>query len=346
MILKKRYVLLSSKSEWILIHEFLQGDYKVITFCDNILFLIRENMQKIDLSNDAFLRGKSRNFIGLSIVLIVLSYVTKRVFDYYDFFGYEFLVALSYLFYLGIIEIGLMKPYRILFEELKDREKTEFLSLAAHRLRTPLASISLSSELLLRGAAGNVEEKQIGYLKEIYHSAHQMSDLIYFFLNISRIELGTFIVDKRLIKIVQNVDESVNSFATQAKEKNIIIEKRYDDSLMINFDKNVLKIIVDNLLVNAIRYTRPGGKISVAVSENKDGAELKITDTGCGIPLYEQSKIFNKSFRAENVREMNHDGLGLGLYIVKSVAEKAGAKIRFESEINKGTTFYVNIPIR
>ena len=96
-----------------------------------------------------------------------------------------------------------------------------------------------------------------------------------------------------------------------------------------------------------MEYTPPGGKIELAISldREKGGIQIKISDTGYGIPKNQQARIFTKFFRADNVRNKDTDGTGLGLYIVKLIVENSGGKIWFESEENKGTAFYVTVPL-
>jgi PAS domain S-box-containing protein len=227
-----------------------------------------------------------------------------------------------------------------------DRAKTEFVSLASHQLRTPLSSISLASELLLRGVGGEVDIRQKKYLDEIYNSTQRMSDLINALLNISRIELGTFVVKPEPLDLPGNIECVLGELSLQINSKKLKLETNYEEAPVIKFDRNVFRIIVENLVTNAIRYSPEGSHITVKLERGDNHVLLKITDNGCGIPQEAQGKIFEKLFRAENAKEMNTEGTGLGLYIVKSVAEKAGAKIWFESRVGKGTTFFVSIPAK
>jgi two-component system phosphate regulon sensor histidine kinase PhoR len=230
--------------------------------------------------------------------------------------------------------------------ELIDRAKTEFVSLASHQLRTPLASISLASELLLRGVGGEVEGRQKKYLEEIYGSTQRMTDLINALLNISRIELGTFVLKTEPLDLVKIIESILNELALQINGKKLDLKTNFEKVPIIEFDHNVFRIIVENLITNAIRYSQAGSPIMVSLEHDGSFIRLIVSDKGCGIPEAARDKIFDKLFRAENAKEMNRDGTGLGLYIVKSVAEKAGAKIRFESRDGEGTTFYVSIPIK
>lgn len=228
-----------------------------------------------------------------------------------------------------------------------ERAKDEFTSLASHQLRTPLASISLASELLLRNAAGDIDLEQKEMLNEVHQSTKRMAALISRMLNVSRIDMGTLSINSKPMEIGKRIEGIIGELNPQMEKKNITLSKKFDKDLpVINFDDNILQIIVENLLTNAIRYTEYGGKITVDLLRKGSQILLSVSDTGCGIPESAYSGIFKKSFRAENARKLSSEGHGLGLYMVKAVVEKVGAAIRFVSEEGKGTTFFVSIPIK
>lgn len=226
-------------------------------------------------------------------------------------------------------------------EKLKD----EFISLASHQLRTPLSSISLSAELLLRGIAGEIRPEEREYLDEIYRSTKRMSILIGNFLNISRIEMGTFEIKPVSLNLQDKLDQIIKSLLPLIEEKNIHFSKNFSQTPLVNFDENALEIIIENLLSNAIRYTPDKGKISIEMTTNSTHILIKIIDTGCGIPDNQKEKIFSKSFRADNAKEITSQGIGLGLYMIKLLSQKQNVNIWFDSKINEGSIFYVSIPI-
>lgn len=228
-----------------------------------------------------------------------------------------------------------------------DRSKSEFVSLASHQLRTPLSAINWYAEMLLGGDAGALNDKQKDYTSEIYASSRRMAELVGALLNVSRIELGTFAIEPKPTNIRDIADSVIKELEPKIAAKNQAIVRNYSEDVpeLINIDPNLMRMILQNLISNSVKYTPDGGKISIAISETENDIVLKVVDNGYGIPLSQQGRVFEKFFRADNIIPVETDGTGLGLYIVKEVVEKAGGAISFESEENVGTTFVVTIPI-
>lgn len=227
-----------------------------------------------------------------------------------------------------------------------DKAKTEFVSIASHQLRTPLTIISWYIEMLSDPQGATLSEKQRQYIEEILRANKRMIELVNALLNVSRIDLGTFIVDVMPVDFSAAMEDALNDLSIQIARKDIRITKQYDGSLpLINADPKLLRIIFQNLLTNAIKYTPSGGSVTIGLSQAQSDILISVADTGFGIPAHQQGKIFSKFFRADNAREKEPDGNGLGLYIVRSIVEHAGGTIRFTSEENKGTTFTVTIPL-
>lgn len=229
-----------------------------------------------------------------------------------------------------------------------DKMKSEFISLASHQLRTPLSSIRWYLELLLggRGGSGAPNDRQKEYLSVVNESNIRMIELVNSLLNVSRIELGTFMIEPAEENIIEIVDSVLTELTQPISEKNLKIEKNYDQSFpKMLVDKKLMRIIFQNLLTNAVKYTPPEGKIEVCVIKENENMLIKISDTGYGIPNLQKSRIFTKLFRADNVKAKETEGTGLGLYIIKSILDNSGGAITFDSEENKGTTFYVRLPL-
>jgi signal transduction histidine kinase len=173
-----------------------------------------------------------------------------------------------------------------------------------------------------------------------------MIELINSLLNVSRIDMGVFAIVPEPCDFSEISDSVLAELMPSIKEKNMVIKKDYDKKLgKINADPKLTRILFQNLLSNAVKYTAEKGNIFVSTKKQGDDVLITVKDTGYGIPKKDQPRIFEKLFRADNIRDKETDGTGLGLYIIKSITEQSGGKIWFESEENKGTTFYVRLPL-
>lgn len=226
-----------------------------------------------------------------------------------------------------------------------DRAKTEFVSLASHQLRTPLSAINWYTEMLLAGDAGKLNKEQKQYLEEIYHGNQRMVELVNSLLNVSRLELGTFAIEPEMCNITDLAEIIVKEISPEIAKKKQKFTKKYSKNIpQTMLDKKLTIMILQNLLSNAIKYTPEKGKVNLEIGLEKGCLQIKISDSGLGIPASQQNKIFSKLFRADNVRATDTEGTGLGLYIIKSILDNVNGKIWFESIENKGTTFFVCLP--
>lgn len=227
-----------------------------------------------------------------------------------------------------------------------DKAKTEFVSLASHQLRTPLSSINWYAEMLMDGDAGKLTKEQKEFLSEIYKGNQRMVNLVNSLLNVSRLELGTFAVDPEKVNVEKMINETLKELKQTTSEKDIKIVKNIKKKFSnYQADPNLLRIIIQNLLSNAVKYTPEKGKVKIDLNKESNGdMKFSVADNGMGIPKGQQSEIFKKLFRADNVKQTDAQGTGLGLYIVKSIVDYTGGKIWFTSTKGKGTTFHVVMP--
>ncbi len=226
-----------------------------------------------------------------------------------------------------------------------DKAKSEFVSLASHQLRTPLSIVNWYTEMLLDGETGEVSDKERSYINEIRRGSQRMVELVNAFLNVSRIELGIFEVEPTPTNLVELAEKVVRELQSDIDHRGHRLVTHFSSDIgIVNVDAKLVQIVLQNLLSNAIKYTLPGGSIEFDLLPDGENVKIRIADTGLGIPEDEQGRIFTKLFRADNAKQADNDGAGLGLYIVKSILDHAGGHTWFESETGKGTTFYVTIP--
>jgi PAS domain S-box-containing protein len=240
-----------------------------------------------------------------------------------------------------------------------DRAKTEFVSLASHQLRTPLSAINWYGELLLDGDAGKLSKTQHEYVVEIFEGNQRMIELVDSLLDVSRLEVGKLPTKPQDTDMSELIDSLEKELINSIKNKHLDFNKTVEKLPPIHADPKQLRMIVQNLMSNAVKYTPAKGSVHVtlrkATPSDIKGASLKaegpyaffsVKDTGYGIPEAQRSKIFGKLFRADNVRAMDVEGTGLGLYIVKEVVEKMGGRVWFDSVESAGSTFFVILPFK
>ncbi len=227
------------------------------------------------------------------------------------------------------------------------RMKTEFVSVASHQLRTPLTAIKLFTEMLVNEQVGKLKKEQKEYLENIYESTERMVRLVNDLLNVSRIESGRLRVDPQALKITEFIDTVIAEAKPLAdlKGQKINLDSKIDKEFEIPLDKNLIRQVFHNLIVNAIRYSpEEKGEIQVNLESDKDNLIVRVADNGIGIPEEVQRRIFEKFFRAENAVINVTEGTGLGLYVSRMIVESSNGKIWFESKKDKGTTFFVSLP--
>jgi PAS domain S-box-containing protein len=242
--------------------------------------------------------------------------------------------------------IGAIEVFRDISLEYEiDRMKSEFISLASHQLRTPLSAIKTYTHMLLDGYMGDVNAEQKRSLSTIVGASNRMNELISTLLNITRIESGSISVQPKILNLTKLAEETVKVLEHTARTRSIelrLVKPKHD--IMVKTDSLIAKEIISNLTSNAIKYTPDGGSVTLKVSSRADSVVLGVHDTGLGIPKNAQSQIFTKFFRAPNVVKLETSGTGLGLYLVKGLADRLGGKVWFVSEEHKGSTFFLSLP--
>jgi two-component system sensor histidine kinase VicK len=236
-------------------------------------------------------------------------------------------------------------------DEFIEEMKMTFVTVAAHQIRTPLAAIRWSLEILVQQLEDE-EQKQIA--RRGYRSAQNILEIVNEILNLDRLESGQDGYSFAPIDIIELLDgyvEEVEANNRIIEQADIIYNRPVDPLPKVRADREKLRIVLRNLIDNALKYTDSDGSIeiesSVHVSNDysNDMIQISISDSGIGIPAADQDKIFSKFYRADNATSVKTEGTGIGLYISKQIVDLHDGTIWFESEEDSGTTFFIRLPI-
>ena len=244
-----------------------------------------------------------------------------------------------------IVDITIQKEQEIMLENALKKEKTlnelksQFIAIASHEFRTPLATILTSSELIEKYNKKEDEEKKHKHFKKITSSVNRIKEILIDFLSADQIAKG----EKKNKPKIFNLVDFMENIIDETKIFNGIHSVKYThngDNQNVFLDENLLKTCITNLIINAYKYSPNGGMIKIKTTQNTSGnITIEITDKGIGIPKTDETHIFEKFFRAENAQ--NIQGTGLGLNITKSLINLMDGKVSFKSRESYGTTFTI-----
>lgn len=228
-----------------------------------------------------------------------------------------------------------------------ERAKDRFISLVSHQLRTPLTSMRLLAEMLANGQPDRLTVAQQDYVQQIESSTERMINLVNEILDLSNIESGKLRMRMSGTNINALIRSQIDEVAPLATERGIKVTYKPDArARMVVVDPILFSQIVHNLLTNAIRYTlKENANVHVTFRKTDKEYLLTVQDEGIGIPKEAWPRLFTSFYRANNAIKTQGDGSGLGLYLAKLILDTTGGKIWFESEEEKGTTFYVSLPL-
>ena len=235
------------------------------------------------------------------------------------------------------------------FERLAEasKMKSEFINIVSHQLRSPLNNIKWTFEILTSKELEVPTEKVEEYMGNVEENIARMVELIDDLLIVSKIEQGRVPISKKEVFLENLIKDLIERYRIFSEASGIELNLYFQEQTSQVFtDPSLIKLVVENLIDNAIRYTKGPGKVEIKLAREDKRVLFSIKDTGVGIPQKEQGYIFQKFFRAENALKERTRGSGLGLYVCKSIIDNLGGRIWFKSEEGVGTTFYFTLPIK
>lgn len=230
-------------------------------------------------------------------------------------------------------------------QKLAEEMRDQFVDTATHELRTPLANIKAYAETLALAEVIDIEQQK-QFLNTINSEATRLARFVDDLLSVSSMELGSLSLNKQTLDLGRLLGEVLTKIRPQMAEKNLALEVVIPEKLPEpELDKDKISAVLINLLGNAVKYTPAGGRVAFRVHVADHNLEIHVEDTGVGIASDELPKVFDKFFRSSDPRVQEQTGTGLGLALAQEIVLLHGGRITAESEINKGSTFCVTLPI-
>jgi signal transduction histidine kinase len=191
----------------------------------------------------------------------------------------------------------------------------------------------------------DVDEASAGHVDVVLRAASQLLQIIETMLNLTYIETGEMELATEKFDLRSEVEEACETYRTMIETKELSLDVSLpEEAVMIEADRDKLRVILDNLISNSVKFTPAGGRIEVRASLQGEDAQLEVSDTGEGIPLKDRERIFDRFYQVQDHMTRRHGGMGLGLSIVKGLTEMHGGRVWVESDVGEGSRFIVRLP--
>ena len=294
------------------------------------------------------------SFLGLSLrvkadLLGVLVLLTRQEHEFTD----EEVLSLKTLAGQAAIAVHNSRLYQTIKEQAKRLEeanklRADFSAIIAHDLRSPLTHIIGIADMMEHELLGRITEQQRSWLKKVGMNGRNLVNIVSDFLDVSKLESGHISLDKENFHVGEVIREVLQNYQIAAQKENIELTHSIDPKIPnIHADRRRIEQVLDNLISNALKFTGTKGTIEVIASQPHSGElEIQVKDSGIGIPQGELDQVFRKYQQATNVKSAKEKGTGLGLVICKMIVEAHSGTITVRSEVGKGTTFAVSLPLR
>ncbi len=231
------------------------------------------------------------------------------------------------------------------FKEL-DKMKSDFMATVTHEFRTPVTSINMGVDILRQHLLGPLTNSQEELLISFKQDCERLTKLVRELLQLSKLESGMAVRHEEIVNLNKVVNSTVGPLQVQFNDKGVLLKITLDETLpLLRGDEQQFSWVISNLVSNALRYTDTGGRVEIVGTSSGEGILVQVKDTGKGIPVEQQGKIFNKFVQVKQAFDTTPGSVGLGLAIAKEIVEMYGGKIWVESAMNKGSIFSFRLPI-
>lgn len=311
----------------------------------------------MEIINDLNLKKQARD-LGVSIwqtpgfLFIVMGFVEISVMTATFFISRNYndpsVLIISESVVASIILIVGTSVIRLVYQISRvNKLKSEFVAVASHQLRTPISGIRWETELLLSKSRKGLSEKQIRNIESIKSLSSKMARLVNDLLDVARIDQRRLILKKSLINLSEIIKEVTEEISPVIRSRGIELVSKINNNIPETVgDPERIKMVIENLINNSIKYSFNRGKIEIKLYKEGESIIFSVKDNGAGIPIEQQSRVFEKFFRSDNAVKYQTEGTGLGLYIAKSIIDQSGGEIWFDSVENSGSIFSFSLPIK
>ena len=240
--------------------------------------------------------------------------------------------------------LGRLVVVRDVSEHQEMRKKqTEFVAHIAHELKTPLNVLSMYSESLLTEGMDNADYR-VEAVNVIHDEVERLSTLINNLLAINQYELGGVVAQRKPVRLHELLEDAFQNVAQSRGDKDLEFDLDIPREMsLVSIDKDLFRIAINNLLTNAIKYSKPGGKVSLIATDEKDSIKIRIVDEGYGIDPQDQKYIFDKFFRSNAEPIRNQEGHGLGLSLARQIIRMHHGELSFTSQLDRGSEFVITL---
>ncbi|OGY84191.1 MAG: hypothetical protein A3F54_03785 [Candidatus Kerfeldbacteria bacterium RIFCSPHIGHO2_12_FULL_48_17] len=335
------------------------SDAVIMVDAHNRIAIINQRGEKLTKRGRTFLIGRILSADDFPVQFYTLGVAVAKIMATESMISEEVTIqtgAKGQVFRVSAVPVrdshgGFRGCIKIISDMTKEREveriKSNFISVAAHQLRTPLSGVKWMLSMLLKGDLGPLTQEQRRFIERGYHNHERMIKLVSELLDISKIEDGRMEFDfqaQPMEDIVSDVVKQMNDVAEKKKIK-IRVHKPVFALSEVKVDREKIGIAVQNILDNAVKYTPKEGEINITLRKKGSHVITTVEDNGIGIPQDQQPKIFMKFYRASNAISENTEGTGLGLFIVEQIIKNHEGEIGVDSQEGKGTKVWMALPL-
>lgn len=311
----------------------------------------------MEIINDLNLKKQARD-LGISVwqtpgfLFIMMGFVDISVMTATFFLSRNYddpaVLVISESVVTSIILIVGTSVIKLVYQIAKiNKLKSEFVAVASHQLRTPISGIRWETELLLSKSRKGLSEKHIKNIESIRFLSLRMARLVNDLLDVAKIDQRRLILKKDMIDLSKIVDEVVSEISPLMGSRHIELVLKISDKLPKTVgDPERIRMVIENLINNSIKYSFSKGKIEIGLFKKDGRIVFSVKDNGAGIPVEQQGRVFEKFFRSDNAVRYQTEGTGLGLFIAKNIIDQSGGRIWFDSIENLGSIFSFSLPIK